>query len=43
VVERTVRIHQDLRALAANVFQLGHDALKVAGWQGEQKPIVGPI
>jgi hypothetical protein len=43
VVERTVRVHEDLRALAANVFELGHDALEIAGWQCEQKPIVRPI
>jgi hypothetical protein len=33
----------DLRALAANVFELGPNALEIAGWQGERKPILRPI
>ena len=43
MVQRTVSIHQDLLALAANVFKLRHKPLKIAGRQGEQKPIAGPI
>jgi len=29
--------------LAANLFKLRHELLEIAGWQGEQKPIAGPI
>jgi hypothetical protein len=29
--------------LAANVFKLRHESLEIAGGQGEQKPIAGPI
>jgi hypothetical protein len=43
MVERTVGVHQDLRALAANLFKLRHKPLEIAGWQGKQKPIAGPI
>jgi hypothetical protein len=43
MVERTISIHENLLALAANVFQLRHESLEVAGGQGEQKPIAGPI
>jgi hypothetical protein len=43
MVERTVRVHQDLGALAANVFKVRHNPLEIAGGQGEQKPIAGPI
>jgi hypothetical protein len=43
MVERTVSVHEDLLALAANVFKLRHKPLEIAGWQGEQKPITGPI
>jgi hypothetical protein len=43
VVERTIGVHEDLLALAANVFKLRHKPLEIAGGQGEQKPIAGPI
>jgi hypothetical protein len=43
MVERTIGIHQDLRALAANLFKLRHKPLEIAGGQREQKPIAGPI
>ena len=43
MVERTVGIHEDLSALAANLFKLWHKLLEIAGWQGEQKPVAGPI
>ena len=43
VFDLTVRIHQDLRALAANVFKVRHNPLEIAGGQREQKPIAGPI
>jgi hypothetical protein len=42
MVERTVGVHQDFTAGAANVFEFGHKAFEVGGWQGEQKPIAGP-
>jgi len=35
MVERTVGIHEDLSALAANLFKLWHKLLEIAGWQGE--------
>jgi hypothetical protein len=43
MVERTISVHQDFRALAANVFKLRHHPLEIARWQGKQKPISGPI
>ena len=43
MVERTISVHEDLPALAANLFKLRHKPLEIAGWQGEQKPIAGPI
>jgi hypothetical protein len=43
IVERTIGVHQDLPALAANLFKLRHKPLEIAGGQGEQKPIAGPI
>jgi hypothetical protein len=42
MVERTISVHEDLRALAANLFKLRHKPLEIAGGQGEQKPIAGP-
>ena len=43
MVERAIGVHQDLRALAANLFKLRHKPLEIAGGQSEQKPIAGPI
>ena len=43
MVERTIDVHEDLLAFAANVLELRHEPLEIAGWQGEQKPIAGPI
>jgi hypothetical protein len=43
VVERTISVHEDLPALAANLFKVWQNPLEIAGWQGEQKPIAGPI
>ena len=43
MVERTIGVHQDLPALAVNLFKLRHELLEIAGWQSEQKPIAGPI
>ena len=43
MVERTISVHEDLPALAANVFKLRHKLLEIAGWQGKQKPIAGEI
>jgi hypothetical protein len=35
MMERTVGVHEDLLALAANLFKLRHELLEIAGWQGE--------
>src|SRR5450631_3875556 len=35
IVERTISVHKDLLALAANVFKLRHKLLEIGGWQGE--------
>jgi hypothetical protein len=35
MVERTVGVHEDLLALAANLFKLRHKLLEIAGWQGQ--------
>ena len=43
MVEETFGIYQDLLASAANIFKLRHKLLEIAGWQGEQKAIAGPI
>jgi len=43
MVERTIGVHQDLRALAANLFKLGLEPLEIAGGQRQQQPIAGPI
>jgi hypothetical protein len=43
MIERTVRVQQNLPALAANAFKLRHKLLEIGGWQGEQEPIAGPI
>jgi hypothetical protein len=43
MVERTVGVHQDLRAVAADVFKFRHKPLEIARGQCEQKPIAGPI
>jgi len=43
MVERTISVHENLLALAANVFKLRHESLEIAGGQREQKPIAGPI
>jgi hypothetical protein len=43
MVERTIGVHENLLALAANVLELRHKLLEIAGWQGEQKPIAGQI
>jgi hypothetical protein len=43
MIERTISVHENLIALAANVFKLRHESLEIAGGQGEQKPIAGPI
>jgi len=29
--------------MAGNVFKLRHKPLEIGGWQGEQKPVAGPI
>ena len=33
MVERTISVRENLLALAANVFKLGHKLLEIAGWQ----------
>jgi hypothetical protein len=43
MVERAIGVHQDLRAVAADVFKLQHKPLEIAGGQREQQPIAGPI
>jgi hypothetical protein len=43
MVERTICVHQDLRALAANLFKLRHNPLEIACGQRQQQPIAGPI
>ena len=43
MVERTISVHENLLALAANVFELRHESFEIAGGQREQKPIAGPI
>ena len=43
MVERTIGVHQDLRALAANLFKLRHKPLEIARGQREQQPIAGQI
>jgi hypothetical protein len=35
MVERTISVHQNLAALAANLFKLRHELLEIAGWQGK--------
>ncbi|MGH6920685.1 MAG: hypothetical protein ACREJ0_23620 [Geminicoccaceae bacterium] len=42
MVERIISVHEDLPVLAANVLELRHQPLEIAGRQGEQKPIAGP-
>ena len=37
MVERAIGVHQDLRALAANLFKLRHKPLEIAGGQREQQ------
>jgi hypothetical protein len=41
--ERTISIHENLLALAANVLKVRHKLREIVGRQGEQKPIAGPI
>jgi hypothetical protein len=43
MIERTIGVHQDLRALAANLFKLRHKPLEIARGQREQQPIAGQI
>jgi hypothetical protein len=43
MVERAIGVHQDLRALAADLFKLRHKPIEIAGGQREQQPIAGPI
>ncbi len=43
MVERTISVREDLFALAADLFKLRHKPLEIVRWQGEQKPIAGPI
>jgi hypothetical protein len=40
MVERTIGVHQDLRALAANLLKLRHKPLEIAGGQREVVPVV---
>ena len=43
MIERTISVHQNLLALAANVLKRRRELLEIGGWQGEQKPIARPI
>jgi hypothetical protein len=43
VVERTISVHENLLALAANLFKLWHEPFEIARWKGEHKPVAGPI
>jgi hypothetical protein len=43
ILERTVSVQENLRALAANVFKVRHEPREIPGWQGKQEPIAGPI
>jgi hypothetical protein len=35
MVERTIGVHENLVALAANVLELRHKLLEIAGWQSD--------
>src|ERR1700730_6442792 len=35
LIERTIRIHQDLFAFAAYLFKLRHKLLEIGGWQSQ--------
>jgi hypothetical protein len=35
MVERTIGVHEDLLAFAANAFKFRHKPLEIGGWQGE--------
>jgi hypothetical protein len=35
MVERTISVHENLIALAANVFKLRHESFEIAEWQGK--------
>jgi hypothetical protein len=43
MIERTVSVDQDLFAPTANVLKLWHELLEIAGRQGKQEAIAGPI
>jgi hypothetical protein len=43
MVECTIGVHQDLRAVAANLFKVRHKSFEIAGRQRQQKPVAGPI
>jgi hypothetical protein len=35
MIERSISVHENLLALATNVFKLRHESLEIAGWQGK--------
>ena len=43
MVERTISVHQDLLAMARDVFKMRHKPPQIAGRQYEQEPIAGPF
>ena len=43
MVERTVSVDQDLFAPTANMLKVRHELLEIAGGQGKQEAIAGPI
>jgi hypothetical protein len=42
MVERAISVHQDLLALALNVFKFWQKPPEIGGWQGEQEPVARP-
>jgi hypothetical protein len=36
MVERTISVHENLRASARNALKLRHEPLQIGGWQSEQ-------
>jgi hypothetical protein len=41
MIERAIRVHEDLLAVAANLLELGNKLLEVGRWQREQEPVSG--
>ena len=43
MVERAVSFNEKLLMLTANVLKLRHEPFEIAGREGEQEPVEGPI